>query len=443
MCPFSVGMYLRFAIGDGLADPSIERDLPCAGLEAVGKPFLGTAKPTSPASGASMWYGDAADRIGQTAACWLSRWAAEVLPYEEAQSLAPAEREIVEDDLRRLFERMPSARPPSIAVWSVFERGGLTDRWARALVGSDGLYMEPTRGGRDDGAEADDAVGTSSELQRYDLSKRVVELRRRQRWATDDGVDESIVADEAEYAAIFEEGIYLSHLVRRSRSCVTLTDQSFAELRKLASDISPSTKRPYVPSHIIHRALWLSTELVSTLPTALSPPAISTRSAAGMRLSSSQQSAADSPDATSSFRSSDRDDLGLAVSLRRWSTSTPPPQTEPRRYWLLPVDATLRLNDADLGATAATDPPDEADGRTGLRKSSSGEPRPKSLPLPGLEDMFGLSEPAIFASPAGPSIALTDDLELERRLSGRALVSTEPFRWSVEFSVCRYGLEPC
>ena len=214
MSPFSVGTYLRFAIGEGLADPLIERDLPCAGLDAVGKPWLGAATPQSPASGGLLWYGEAADRIGQTAACWLARWAAEVLPYEEAQSLAPPVTDLVADDLRQLFERMPSARPPPIAIWSLSERGGLTDRWVRALIGSDGLYLEPTRGGRDDGSETDAAVGTSSELQRYDLAKRVVELRRRQRVALDEGADEPVGVDEDEYAAIFAEAVFFSHLVR-------------------------------------------------------------------------------------------------------------------------------------------------------------------------------------------------------------------------------------
>ena len=120
-------------------------------------------------------YGAVSSKIGEAAACWLARWAQDLLAYEERRA------NIVSDPPAN--ENTPSL---SIgAVPNILCRGGLDATWISRLVASDMLFVK-------------------GENERYDFAKRVVELRRR------DGEDDQ---EEIIWAQMFSHGIYYANMV--------------------------------------------------------------------------------------------------------------------------------------------------------------------------------------------------------------------------------------
>jgi len=134
-----------------------------------------------------FFYGGVSDKVGEAAACWLTRWGYDMLTHEE-QSFTPSV--ISGSPLKKgpcsAFSTAlsPGACSPTPLIWS---RGGLDARWARAIMSSDLLFVR-------------------GERERYEMAKAVLELRRR------DGIDKE---EEKEFDELFENGIHFMHMVRR------------------------------------------------------------------------------------------------------------------------------------------------------------------------------------------------------------------------------------
>lgn len=134
-------------------------------------------------------YGAVSDKIGESCACWLARWAVDLLHLE-----APDAFHL--HDSRSRSQSMSSIRDKSGVVAPVFisrqiptilRTGGLTAKWIAALVSADTLFVPNERG-------------------RYKFARTVVELRRKN----------GIIAEEEEvWTKMFEEGIYYCNLVSR------------------------------------------------------------------------------------------------------------------------------------------------------------------------------------------------------------------------------------
>ena len=144
-------------------------------------------------------YGAVSDKIGEACVCWLARWGADLLVYEQqAAGLGkqPVPFAPVATPPRAISRRSAVSgwrTPISDVICSppaqlplIWRRGGLTPTWVRALVSSDLLFVK-------------------GERERYDLAKAVVELRR------NEGILEE---EEAEWAKMFLEGIYYANMVR-------------------------------------------------------------------------------------------------------------------------------------------------------------------------------------------------------------------------------------
>jgi hypothetical protein len=82
-------------------------------------------------------YGGVSDKVGEAAACWLTRWGYDMLTYEEEESSSHG---IVSgSSLKRSCNALPTvvpvqARQPIPLIW---RRGGLDACWARAILSSD------------------------------------------------------------------------------------------------------------------------------------------------------------------------------------------------------------------------------------------------------------------------------------------------------------------
>ncbi|KAG8858388.1 hypothetical protein FRB96_005273 [Tulasnella sp. 330] len=119
-------------------------------------------------------------------------------------------------------------QPP--AIWS--RNGGMNARWVRGVISSDDLFL---KGG---------------EKERYDLARRVVEMRRGE-ILTSKASGEEEVADleaeeaeeEAEWDLLFRIGFYYSNM-------------SLDDLLKIQNDISPTTHRPFAPLSVLQNAHW-------------------------------------------------------------------------------------------------------------------------------------------------------------------------------------------
>jgi len=131
-------------------------------------------------------YGGISDKVGEAAACWLTRWGCDMLTYEEEESPSPGF--ISGSSLGKrsysAFPTVPSVqtRQPAPLIW---RRGGLDARWARAILSSDLFFV-------------------TGERERYEVAKAVLELRRM------GGIDEE---EEKEFAELFENGIHFMHMV--------------------------------------------------------------------------------------------------------------------------------------------------------------------------------------------------------------------------------------
>ena len=245
--------YLNFAIGNGIGGLDCEDDIPAVGLEHLCFPFpepereelpmssststmhpLQTLRPSSdpsliqkedPAalsptstassslslsdfasafsdefemrnSSAGCSYGPVSDKIGEVATCWLARWGSDMLAYEEQVSMS------AEGDQQTIRGRRPmsydSSAPSSSFIPPVVTdvphiwrkgKGGLSTKWCCTLLGADSFFVK-------------------SERDRYEMAKRVVDLRN----SLDDYTfDED--EDEREWTDLFSHGIHYMHMV--------------------------------------------------------------------------------------------------------------------------------------------------------------------------------------------------------------------------------------
>ena len=132
---------------------------------------------------ASHYYGLISDKIGEACACWLARWGVDVFDIE--MSLEP--------------DHIPK-------IWA---QGGLPVKFVKAVLSSDALFVK-------------------DEMQRYQMARRIIDLRR-QSWDVDTDSkgdistihtqDESAYdiweEEDAELSGVFAEGIRYSHMVRK------------------------------------------------------------------------------------------------------------------------------------------------------------------------------------------------------------------------------------
>lgn len=144
-------------------------------------------------------YGAVSDKIGEACVCWLAKWGANVLVYEQQTAglgKQPVQFTPVTTPPRAIGRRSTVSgwrTPTSDVICSlpsqfplIWRRGGLTAPWVRALVSSDLLFVK-------------------GERERYDLAKAVVELRR------SEGI---LKEEEGEWAKMFLDGIYYANMVR-------------------------------------------------------------------------------------------------------------------------------------------------------------------------------------------------------------------------------------
>ncbi|KAG2070691.1 hypothetical protein BDR04DRAFT_1076522 [Suillus decipiens] len=210
-------------LSDKLLDLDVQKEDPAEFDEAQSEPDDG------PVREPHFHYGLLSDKIGEAAACWIARWGADMLIYEEKASCGP-ELPVTPVPIpaqnvssRKRADTMP-AKPSTFSEPTVPEphvipviwaRGGLNSKWVRHILGSDLLFVK-------------------GEKERYDMACTIVELRRRQ------GIDEE---EEKDWEMMFRESIYYANL---------LMDDIIA----ISQHISPTTGRPFAPLSVLQEAHW-------------------------------------------------------------------------------------------------------------------------------------------------------------------------------------------
>lgn len=125
----------------------------------------------------SFNYGGIGDKIGEVCACWLVRWAADILPYEEKYSI-PETWSAHPGDTSPSRMTVHPIIPPKI--WG---KGGLTTSWACTIISSNDFFIK-------------------GEWERYNFATRVYNLRGRS--------DEH---EENSWTKLFLYGIHYCHMV--------------------------------------------------------------------------------------------------------------------------------------------------------------------------------------------------------------------------------------
>ncbi|KAJ7048143.1 hypothetical protein C8F01DRAFT_1214322 [Mycena amicta] len=225
--PTTVLLYLDFALGKAIPapDPKHEPDS-AVGLENVAlivqedsaslsnTSVYSIASETSQDTRKISYYGAISDKIGEAAACWLARWATDMLAFEERKAgAAPS-------PMTRRRAKSDAAVPDFSDVPTIWDRGGLSLDWICALISSDTLFVRGERG-------------------RYDFARAVVELRRR------NGLIEE---EEAAWKMVFEEGIHYCNM-------------SMEDVIFISKDTSQTTKLPFVSIAVLQASHWQSSIL--------------------------------------------------------------------------------------------------------------------------------------------------------------------------------------
>ena len=138
---------------------------------------------------ASYHYGAVSDKIGEACACWIARWAVDILQLEtedsrtfnsQAHPITPSNKDKKTPTDQRLVTWKKFLKVPVI-----FGREGLNAKWVAAFVSADTLFVK-------------------NERDRYDFARTIVELRRK-----DGIVDE----EEDIWSHMFEYGIHYTNMV--------------------------------------------------------------------------------------------------------------------------------------------------------------------------------------------------------------------------------------
>ena len=127
----------------------------------------------------SCHYGKVSDKIGEACACWLTRWAIDILQIESEDCSHP---KFNVSNPGNTTAQGSENLPNRLLIW---RRGGLTAKWVSAIVSADTLFVK-------------------NERERYNLARTIVELRRR------DGI---IDDEESIWNDMFEHGIHYTNMV--------------------------------------------------------------------------------------------------------------------------------------------------------------------------------------------------------------------------------------
>jgi hypothetical protein len=224
--PTTIKDYLNFACGTGLVFDSQMADvLPAVGLEKIAAnadeddresttykqftkefqvigslPSVDTCQERPGSEGGSLdseeignedsisrepscHYGKVSDKIGEACACWLTRWAIDILQMEIG------DYGNVRNDCNfpgvnsgNSTVQRPMNPPNRLHIW---RRGGLTAKWVSAVISADTLFVK-------------------NERERYNLARTIVELRRR------DGIMDD---EENIWNDMFQHGIHYTNMV--------------------------------------------------------------------------------------------------------------------------------------------------------------------------------------------------------------------------------------
>ncbi|RDB29400.1 hypothetical protein Hypma_015082 [Hypsizygus marmoreus] len=209
----------------------------------------GSFEDLDPAKEPTLYYGAISDKIGEACACWLARWGTDLLPYEESldrhndaepDRTAPGSSknhaEVLSPAVKSSSGRLSEAKQESLSIPLIWSRGGLSPKWVAAIISADTFFVK-------------------GERERYDFARRMVELRRRH------GI---IATEEEEWVKLFEHGIYYANM-------------SMEDVVHISQDVSPTTKRPFVPLSALQAAHWSQSLLrhhITVRPTSLgiTPP---------------------------------------------------------------------------------------------------------------------------------------------------------------------------
>lgn len=310
-------------------DLSVEKEDPAEHSSESGSP---TSSLNETESDPSFSYGAVSDKIGESCVCWLARWGADMLVYEQQVTGTPKQFSTFTPTStpppamcrRSTASRWRTSHPDVVSspkVPLIWRRGGLTATWIRALISSDLLFVR-------------------GERERYDLARTVVELRR------SEGILEE---EELEWSRMFAEGIYYANM-------------SIDDLVHISCDRSPTTGRPYVPERVIEAAHWMQSKLRYKImgPLPSSPTA--------------------SPNGASPHK-----ELGLSVSKKDMeeAVSSLGKDDETRAYWPIPGSSSIRMGEC-VGVENTS-----MDELFGLVPASS-KPRGHGRPPMSISGFFGL-----------------------------------------------------
>ncbi|KAJ7102463.1 hypothetical protein B0H15DRAFT_875979 [Mycena belliarum] len=304
--PYTVLQYLDFALGKpiGPADPEWNEPDAAFGLEHIAHSiaddtFSSASSSASvrsldsdePASEKQFHYGAISDKIGEAAACWLARWAPDMLAFEERKA-GMGTAAAAQVPVPAMSRGAKTGIPDYSAVPVIWDRGGLSVEWVCALVSSDTLFV---RGERD----------------RYDFARAVVELRRRH------GI---LQEEEDAWTALFQKGIHYCHM-------------TMEDVIVLSKDSSPTTKQPYVSIAVLQAAHWQNSLLRQHITARPAPSPFEGRP---------------SPAPTPGSPVQREKELGITqttAEIRARLAAADPTFDQEGSYYLVPVDSSQRIGD--------------------------------------------------------------------------------------------------
>ncbi|TFK88520.1 hypothetical protein K466DRAFT_488780 [Polyporus arcularius HHB13444] len=260
------------------------------------------------------YYGAISDKVGEAASCWLSRWGVDMLRYEERSFVSAPNQDVKGKDVIwspfphqvQLVHERPGSAPPDMTGSQssgksrlasgkttmapvIWRSGGLSARWVRGIISSDAFFIR-------------------GEKERYEVARRVVEMRKVARTGDDSG--ESEEAEQVEFERMFAEGIYYANM-------------HLDDLMAISRDVSPSTGKPVVPLAVLQAALWNQSSLYHRIT--YRPPGSS------------------SPSLTSTNATKE---LGIGLPAGDIGKLALHPEERLKAFYPVPGDSSLRLGDS-------------------------------------------------------------------------------------------------
>ncbi|KAF9478715.1 hypothetical protein BDN70DRAFT_879632 [Pholiota conissans] len=258
------------------------------------------------------YYGSISDKIGEACACWLTRWAVDVLRLEEQDNNAIKSQHDCRTRSKSLscVDSKISISTTSLMLTSkrknmpvIFRAGGLSANWIAAIVSADTLFLK-------------------NERARYNFAQSVVELRRK------GGINER---EEKVWTTMFEQGIYYNNM-------------TFEDLLSISEDVSPTTNQPYVSQSVLHASHWTQSTLRQHVMQRYNQPSTS------VPVSSSPPSSTRDKELGITCTTTDIQ-LKIAEADRRHGGGFNPERT--KVYFPIFGDSSLRIGDSGLNVTPA------------------------------------------------------------------------------------------